>query len=70
MDHFPLESLCGAAHRAVMLLQALTTAILAQDWLRCCFSVSGIVSGPVCRGGGYCALFSRVLTQADVYVLV
>lgn len=60
----------GVAHRAVVLLQALTTAMLAQDWLCCCFSLSGIVSGPMCRAGGYCALFSGVLTQADVYVLV
>lgn len=60
----------GVAHRAVVLLQALTTAMLTQDWLYCCFSVSGIVSGPMCRAGGYCALFSGILTQADVYVLV
>lgn len=39
-------------------------------WLWCCFSMCGIVLGPVCSDGVYCAPFSGVLSGADVCALV
>jgi len=68
MGHFPLQSLCGAAHRwcCFKLYTEPCRLKIGCDVVLTCV----VLFQAQCVGGGYCTLFSGVLSQPDVRLLV